>query len=62
MYTPIDQDAIDERIHRFMARKSPLKTLSKTIADRLVSSAHATSAKSDITYEPIKWQTRQAAR
>lgn len=35
MNVNIDQKIIDQKIHRFLARKSPLRTLSETIAYHL---------------------------
>lgn len=56
MYTPIQQDAIDHKIHEFMARKSPSRTFSKSIAARF-SPALRTRRKSStgITYEQLEW-------
>lgn len=56
MKAPIDQN-IDEKIHRFMARKSDLKTFSKTIAERITPYV-TTTAKSaaGISYEQLKWK------
>ncbi len=56
MYTPIDQNTVDEKIHRFMASKSPWKTFSKTIADRMASSVQIRKgSKTGISYEPTDW-------
>ena len=56
MYTPIEQNAIDQKIHSFMARKSPAKTFSKTIAERLSPSLKAKqSSSTEIMYEPLEW-------
>jgi hypothetical protein len=49
MHTPIDQQAIDEKIHHFMAGKSAWKTLSKSIAQRLAPSASGSRASEEIT-------------
>ena len=54
MRTNIDQDAVDEKIHQFLARKSPIKTLSETIAERLVP-VRLKRRKSGISYEPMQW-------
>lgn len=55
----INDQQVDEKIHRFMARKSPVKTLSKTIADWLVPvSTH--KRRSGISYEPTQWDHQQA--
>ena len=56
MHTSIDQN-VDERIHRFMAKKSPLWTLSMTIADKLPLARHLRKAPHDnaISYERTKW-------
>ena len=56
MYTPVDQKQIDQKIHQFMARKSPIKTFSKTIAERL-SPADRTAQMDDteISYEKLSW-------
>lgn len=51
----IDQKTIDERIHKFMARKSPLRTFSKTIADWLLAPFGTKSRKSGISYETTEW-------
>lgn len=50
------QDAVDERIHRFMARKSPMRTLSKTIADHLASDQNSFGTESGISFEQTRWQ------
>lgn len=51
-----NQDSIDERIHRFMARKTPMRTVSKTIADHLVSEPKVVGAESGIYFERIRWR------
>ena len=57
MHTPIDQNAIDQKIHNFMARKSLARTLSETIAERftpaLKSDKH--SSLTGIAYEQLDW-------
>lgn len=56
MYTPADQKQIDQKIHQFMARKSPLKTLSKTIAERFAPADRtARRSETEISYEKLGW-------
>lgn len=65
MHTPIDidQHTIDEKIHHFMAGKSPWKTLSKSIAERLAPSVQGDVAtRDDISYEPLKWTAPRLGR
>jgi len=60
MSMTIDQDTVDARIHRFMARKSPLKTLSRTIADHLATAQPESRSRGiDITYEQMTWRRRR---
>jgi len=58
MYTPIDQNAIDQKIHSFMARKSPSRTFSMTLAERLIPTLKTDrqSSLSEIAYEPLEWE------
>lgn len=64
MYTPIQQNVIDQKIHNFMAKKSPARTFSKTLAERLTPSFKSKrSALTEISYEPLEWhQTDSLAR
>ena len=56
MYTPIEQTAIDQKIHSFMAKKSPVRTFSKTLAERLTPSLKSKlSSHTDISYERLDW-------
>lgn len=56
MHTSIDEKQIDQKIHQFMARKSPLKTFSKVIADRLSPTENAQRDDStEISYEKLSW-------
>ncbi len=56
MYTPIQQNAIDNKIHEFMARKSPSRTFSKSIAERLSPSLRSRrKSTTEIAYEPLEW-------
>lgn len=56
MYTPIQQDAIDNKIHEFMARKSPSRTFSKSIAERFSPALRARRKSStEIAYEQLEW-------
>ena len=55
MHTPIAQEAVDDRIHHFLERKSPLKKLSETIAEHLVSARGANNKSTDISYEQTRW-------
>jgi hypothetical protein len=55
----VDQQATDEKIHQFLERKSPLTTLSKTIAERLVP-AMPKSRRAGISYEPMRWHQGSA--
>ena len=57
-----NQDSIDERIHRFMARKSPMRTLSKTIADHLVSDSKIVGIDSGINFERTQWYSIPTTR
>ena len=61
MYTPIQQDAIENKIHEFMSRKSPTRTFSKTLAERISPSHRAKRRSSEITYEPLEWHQSSAA-
>lgn len=56
MYTPIQRDAIDNKIHEFMARKSPSRTFSRSITEYF-SPALRTRRKSstEISYEQLEW-------
>lgn len=63
MHTPIDQQAIDEKIHDFMASKSSWKTLSKSIAERLAPAVQSSnSSREEISYEPLEWSTLKPRR
>lgn len=56
MYTPIEKNAIDQKINNFMARKSPSRTFSKTLAARLTPSLKSKpSSSTDISYETLDW-------
>jgi hypothetical protein len=56
MYTPVDQKQIDQKIHQFMARKSVIKTISKTIADKLSPADRiAPKSETEISYEKLSW-------
>lgn len=55
MHTSIDQEQIDQKIHQFMARKSPLKTFSKAVADRLSPIGNIRNKSKGISYEKIGW-------
>lgn len=62
MYIPIEQNAIDQKIHQFMARKSPSWGLSESIAERLTPSLKAKRRSStDIAYEQLEWHQGDAA-
>ncbi len=58
----IDQHTVDERIHRFMARKSPWKTFSETIADHLTAQADDSHKGVGIAYEQTRWRGSRLAR
>jgi hypothetical protein len=47
---------VDEKIHHFLARKSPVKTMSKTIADWLVP-VSIKKHRDGISYEPMQWDS-----
>ena len=51
---------IDEKIHHFMARKSPIRTLSKTIAER-IAPVHFRKRPTGIPYESARWSGNQIA-
>ncbi len=53
MSKDIDQKIVDQKIHRFLARKSPLRTLSETIAYRLGLSQPRQHRRVGLTYERI---------
>ena len=60
MSMTLDQEMIDARIHRFMARKSPVKTLSKSIAEHLaVNSRGSRNESGGIAYEQTTWHRRR---
>ena len=62
MYIPADQNTIDQKIHKFMARKSPGRTLSMSVAERLApvaGSAHKTSG--GISYEQLEWHQSESS-
>ena len=51
-----NHDTVDERIHKFVARKSPLRTLSKVVADRLAVAPKSTGhEKGGMAYEVADW-------
>lgn len=56
MHIPADQSTIDDRINRFMARKttSLWADVSQTLAIRLTP-RNSKNADSDISYEPLNW-------
>jgi hypothetical protein len=56
MTKTIDQHAVDEKINRFLARKSPQKTLSETIADKLIP-IRLRKRKTGISYETTRWSS-----
>lgn len=60
MQSSLDQQIVDEKIHRFLARKSPLKTLSKTIAEHVIP-IHLRKQRTGIAYEPARWSGHQVA-
>ena len=63
MLKPTDQKTIDKRINDFMARKSPWKQFSKSIAEQLAPSAKLRKeSRSDISYEPLEWTHGPVAR
>ncbi len=65
MHTPIDidQQAIDEKIQHFMASRSSLKTLSKSIAERLAPSVRGDiTLRDEISYEPLNWTALKPRR
>ncbi len=63
MLKPTDQKAIDKRINDFMARKSPWKQFSKSIADQLAPvSRLRKESRSDISYETLEWSHHPVAR
>ena len=63
MHTPIDQQAIDEKIHDFIASKSSWKSLSKSIAERLAPSAvNDRASREEISYEPLEWNALKLHR
>jgi hypothetical protein len=61
MHTPISQDAVDDRIHHFLERKSPLKRLSESIAEHLAVPRGTRKKSSDISYEQTRWHTGRSA-
>ena len=58
MHSNIDQQ-VDEKIHRFLARKSPVKTFSRTVADWLVP-VSMKKRRTGISYERIRWDSHRA--
>jgi len=55
MHTNIDQRTVDEKIHRFMARKSPWRAASRLIAEKLLPVGRRDITR-DIGYEPLVWR------
>ena len=61
MHKPTDQNAIDQKIHKFMARKSPGRTFSQSVAEHLTPVLGSKrSASSEIAYEPLEWHQANA--
>lgn len=61
MHTPADQGNIEDKINRFMARKSASLwgSISKTVTGHLTPrSRHTTD--SDISYEPLDWNRSES--
>lgn len=57
MYIPLDEKEIDQKIHQFMVRKSPLKSFSKAIVERLSPAGDTPKKieKTEIPYEKLSW-------
>lgn len=59
MYTPIDQNTIDEKIHNFIESKtqhSPWELLKKTLSGQKSSLPEKHSSKiTGVAYEPLEW-------
>ncbi|USN96672.1 MAG: hypothetical protein H6797_00510 [Candidatus Nomurabacteria bacterium] len=57
-----DHDTVDDKIHHFMARKSPLRTLSKMVADRLAVAPMSAGRSDDgMTYEVAEWHQKRSS-
>lgn len=56
MHIPADQSTIDDRINRFMARKTTSfwADISQTVAVRMAP-RNSKNTDSDISYEPLDW-------
>jgi|GEM_PF-3143541 len=54
MNTTIDQHTIDERINRFLARKSSQRSVGDIITERLIP-VQSRSRRTGIAYEPMRW-------
>jgi hypothetical protein len=54
MRQSLDQQTINEKIHKFIARKSQPKSFSDVIAERLVP-IETKKRRTGISYEPMQW-------
>jgi len=55
MHANIDQHVVDEKIQQFMASRSPLKVLSRTLSDHLHHPKIRKSPIKGVSYEPLDW-------
>lgn len=55
MHTNIDQHTVDEKIQQFIASRSPLRTLSKTLTDHFHHPKIRKSPIKGVSYEPLEW-------
>jgi hypothetical protein len=63
MFKPTEEDAVDEKIHRFLNRKAPWKTAGKLLSEQLTPTRSGTaSSDSDISYELLDWQHTSVVR
>lgn len=62
MRAPIEQNQnVDQKIHHFLSTKSPLRQISKKIAEHFVHARRdARRADSDISYEPLDWNHNES--
>lgn len=62
MFKPTEEDAVDEKIHRFLSRKAPWKTAGKLLSEQLTTRGGTASSDSDISYELLDWQHTEMVR
>lgn len=62
MHKPTEQDAVDEKINKFLSRKAAWKTSSKTLTEHLMPPRRTASDDSDISYELLDWHHTDMVR